>query len=247
MPTFNEQLPEWNEEGVEPLQSKKNSGWAVEEKPPAGWFNWLHHRTFKCLEEIRDALALIAVTGNYTDLSGIPSTFAPTEHDDTAHSIDYATDPHNNDAHSVNYAAITHDNDAHDPEFATKAEVEALDLTQIQEHDNTYHGPDFITMDDLGGLEFMQEHGNEYHDPNFITQTDLETHLAGEEFMQEHGNEWHSGVGFVSKSGDTLLGALVAHSGTDYTTLRVRNIYLSTEDPNPNVGANGDIWLKYQV
>ncbi len=221
MPIWNEQLPEWNEEGVEPLQSKKNSGWAVEEKPPAGWFNWLHHRTFKCLEEIRNALTTVAVTGSYADLEDIPATFPPQEHDDTAHSLDYATDPHDNAQHSVSYAAITHDNDAHDPKYMTQA--------------------------DLDALQTMEEHGNEWHDPNFITQSDLETHLEGEEFMTEHGNEWHEGEGFVSRSGDTLLGALVAHNDTNYTELRVRNIYLSTQDPDPNVGANGDIWLKYQA
>lgn len=52
---FNEDLPEWNEAGVEPPQSKKNTGWQVDEKPPAGYFNWFFNRVYKCLQETRNA------------------------------------------------------------------------------------------------------------------------------------------------------------------------------------------------
>ena len=47
----------------------------------------------------------------------------------------------------------------------------------------------------------------------------------------------------VSKSGDTMTGALVAQNNTNYTTKQVRNIIISTEDPSG--GDNGDIWIKY--
>lgn len=47
----------------------------------------------------------------------------------------------------------------------------------------------------------------------------------------------------VSKSGDTMTGALVAQNNTDYTIKQVRNIIISTEDPSG--GDNGDIWIKY--
>lgn len=47
----------------------------------------------------------------------------------------------------------------------------------------------------------------------------------------------------VSKSGDTMAGALVAQNNTDYTIKQVRNIIISTEDPSG--GDNGDIWIKY--
>ena len=49
--------------------------------------------------------------------------------------------------------------------------------------------------------------------------------------------------GKLSKSGDTMKGALVAQNNTNYTTKQVRNIFISTEDPNG--GDNGDIWIKY--
>lgn len=49
--------------------------------------------------------------------------------------------------------------------------------------------------------------------------------------------------GKVSKSGDTMAGALVAQNNTNYGVAQVRNIIISTEDPSG--GSNGDIWIKY--
>ena len=53
---WNEDLPEWTEAGVAPPGSKRAEGWLEGERPPAGWFNWLLHRTYACLVEIRDRL-----------------------------------------------------------------------------------------------------------------------------------------------------------------------------------------------
>ena len=49
--------------------------------------------------------------------------------------------------------------------------------------------------------------------------------------------------GKVSKSGDTMTGALVAQNNTNYSVAQVRNIIISTEDPSG--GNSGDIWIKY--
>lgn len=49
--------------------------------------------------------------------------------------------------------------------------------------------------------------------------------------------------GKVSKSGDTMTGALIAQNNTNYSVAQVRNIIISTEDPSG--GNNGDIWIKY--
>lgn len=51
----------------------------------------------------------------------------------------------------------------------------------------------------------------------------------------------------VNKSGDTLIGPLVANSNTNYTTKQVRNIIISTANPTSTDGANGDIFIKYTV
>lgn len=49
--------------------------------------------------------------------------------------------------------------------------------------------------------------------------------------------------GKVSKSGDTMAGALVAQNNTNYTTAQVRNIIISTADPSG--GSDGMLWIKY--
>ena len=49
--------------------------------------------------------------------------------------------------------------------------------------------------------------------------------------------------GKVSKSGDTMTGALIAQNNTNYNVAQVRNIIISTSDPSG--GNNGDIWIKY--
>ena len=55
--SFNEQLPEWNNQGAEPPQAKKDAGWQPEEKPPADFFNWLFNRAYKVMQEIRSILS----------------------------------------------------------------------------------------------------------------------------------------------------------------------------------------------
>jgi hypothetical protein len=46
-------------------------------------------------------------------------------------------------------------------------------------------------------------------------------------------------------AGGTMTGAAVGHVGTDYTTGRFRNIFLSTVAPGAGDGNNGDIWMVY--
>ena len=49
--------PEWHNPGSEPPANKKQGGWEVDERPPAGWFNWLFHRTYQSLLELSAAIA----------------------------------------------------------------------------------------------------------------------------------------------------------------------------------------------
>ncbi len=63
---FNEKLPEWNNAGVEPPQSKKDEGFSPGEKPPAQWFNWLLNRIYKAIQELREKV-VVKVAGK--DLS----------------------------------------------------------------------------------------------------------------------------------------------------------------------------------
>ncbi|WP_240326837.1 tail fiber protein [Aeribacillus pallidus] len=52
MPFDPNNLPEWNAPGVEPPKSKKDSGWGIQEKPPADWFNWFFNRTYNALKSL---------------------------------------------------------------------------------------------------------------------------------------------------------------------------------------------------
>lgn len=70
--SFNEQLPKWENQGAEPPESKKTDGWEPTEKPPAQWFNWLFHRIYRVLEEIRNKVVVKEEgkglsTNDYTD------------------------------------------------------------------------------------------------------------------------------------------------------------------------------------
>ncbi|GEM_PF-2284275 len=71
MASFDEQLPEWNEPGVEPPQSKKDTGYQPGDKPPAQWMNWFMTRVYKVLQEIRAKVAFKADVG---DMSTVPTT-----------------------------------------------------------------------------------------------------------------------------------------------------------------------------
>ena len=48
--------PEWHNPGSEPPANKKQGGWEVDERPPAGWFNWLFHRIYQSLLELAGAI-----------------------------------------------------------------------------------------------------------------------------------------------------------------------------------------------
>lgn len=50
---------------------------------------------------------------------------------------------------------------------------------------------------------------------------------------------------YVKKSGDTMEGILKAQNNKEYKTFQVRNISLSTTDPTPDEGEDGDIVLIY--
>jgi RNase P/RNase MRP subunit p29 len=51
---------------------------------------------------------------------------------------------------------------------------------------------------------------------------------------------------FLPIAGGTMTGSVYGHVGTDYTTGRFRNVFLSTAAPTTE-GANGDIWIQYEL
>lgn len=55
-----------------------------------------------------------------------------------------------------------------------------------------------------------------------------------------------SNIGAVSKSGDTMTGALVAQNNSNYTTAQVRNVVFVPEGNDPPATNDGDFILFYQ-
>ena len=56
---FENQFPEWKNEGVEPDTSLKNEGFKGGYKPPAGIFNWFWSKVMKSTKEIQDKVSEI--------------------------------------------------------------------------------------------------------------------------------------------------------------------------------------------
>lgn len=50
---FENQIPDWKNEGTEPPQDLKDNGFYVKYKPAAAYFNWFWNFVFKSLEELQ--------------------------------------------------------------------------------------------------------------------------------------------------------------------------------------------------
>lgn len=86
----------------------------------------------------------------------------------------------------------------------------------------------------------LQGHAASY----FATKTDVSALSAVVDSNTDDITALQSSVnGKVSKSGDTMAGALVAQNNTNYSVAQVRNIIISTSGPSG--GNSGDIWIKY--
>ena len=86
----------------------------------------------------------------------------------------------------------------------------------------------------------LQGHAASY----FATKTEVSALSAVVDSNTDDITALQSNVnGKVSKSGDTMTGALIAQNNTNYSVAQVRNIIISTSDPSG--GNSGDIWIKY--
>ncbi|WP_416730314.1 pyocin knob domain-containing protein [Fictibacillus sp. JL2B1089] len=52
---FSKPLPEWNNLGTKPPQSKIDTGWLPDDRPPADWWNWFHYTTHQALLEVQQS------------------------------------------------------------------------------------------------------------------------------------------------------------------------------------------------
>lgn len=54
---YDDQIPDWTNEGTEPADSVKNEGFKAGYKPPAAYFNWFWSHTLKWLTDLRTKLS----------------------------------------------------------------------------------------------------------------------------------------------------------------------------------------------
>ena len=116
-------------------------------------------------------------------------------------------------------------------------EVEAtqvIDANTLQGHAADY----FATEADVSALEVIVDSNT---DGIAANAQNISTNTQNISTLQSNISALQSGK--VSKSGDTMTGALIAQNNTNYSVAQVRNIIISTEDPSG--GSNGDIWIKY--
>lgn len=124
--------------------------------------------------------------------------------------------------------------------YDTLAPIEATTLINadtLQGHAANY----FATEADVSALELIVD-GNT--DDIAANTQNISTNAQNISANTQKISALQSNVnGKVSKSGDTMTGALVAQNNTDYGVAQVRNIIISTAEPSG--GSNGDIWIKY--
>jgi len=137
---WTENLPEWNATGTAPPQSKKDSGWEAEEKPPAGWFNWFFNRAYKCLKEIREFVSALAGEG-YDDetVAGNAAGIVSLAGDLSDHVGEDEAGVHGAASAATPGAIICRDasgrarvaNPSHASDIATKGYTDALNRTRV--------------------------------------------------------------------------------------------------------------------
>ena len=111
---------------------------------------------------------------------------------------------------------------------------------ELPEHLVKYDTLAPIETTTLINADTLQGHAASY----FATKTDVSALSAVVDSNTDDITALQSSVnGKVSKSGDTMAGALVAQNNTNYSVAQVRNIIISTSDPSG--GNRGDIWIKY--
>ncbi|KNH23933.1 hypothetical protein ACS78_08250 [Priestia megaterium] len=75
---YTEKLPEWQNPGQEPPNTRKNSGWSPQDRPPAEWLNFHQHRTYKALDELQKNAVHQEIVGNPNQLGNSPQQLSKT-------------------------------------------------------------------------------------------------------------------------------------------------------------------------
>lgn len=117
--------PEWHNPGSEPPENKKVTGWEIDERPPAGWFNWLFHRIYQSLLELSAAIA------GHRDNKDNPHSVTPSQIGaETPAGAQAKVDTHEAKAaphsgHATTTALNNHVNDKNNPHGVTVEQIGA--------------------------------------------------------------------------------------------------------------------------
>ena len=117
--------------------------------------------------------------------------------------------------------------------YDTLAPIETttpINADTLQGHTASY----FATKTEVSALETVVDGNTDDITANAQSISTLQSNIST---LQSSVN------GKVSKSGDTMNGALIAQNNTNYSVAQVGNIIISTS--NPSGGNSGDIWIKY--
>ena len=124
--------------------------------------------------------------------------------------------------------------------YDTLAPIETTTLVNadtLQGHAASY----FATGTEVSALSAVVDSNT---DDITVNTQNISTNTQNISTLQSNISALQSSVnGKVSKSGDTMTGALVAQNNTNYSVAQMRNIIISTS--NPSGGNSGDIWIKY--
>ena len=123
------------------------------------------------------------------------------------------------------------------PEHLVKYDTLALIETTTPINADTLQGHAasyFATKTDVSALSAVVDSNTDDITANTQNISTLQSNIST---LQSSVN------GKVSKSGDTMTGALIAQNNTNYSVAQVRNIIISTSGPSG--GNSGDIWIKY--
>lgn len=134
--------PEWEVPGPKPPQTITHDlGWEVASYPPAPWFNWFFHRTFKSLRELE-----AAILARVINQGGVPGVLAGLENErpeptpETVGRIFIATDT----------KRIFRDRGDGWDQLSTPEAIGAPTLTQFANHVSDNNNPHQVTAAQLG-------------------------------------------------------------------------------------------------
>ena len=149
---FQEKLPDWHAEGVEPPESKRNTGWEPGERPPAEYWNWQMNRTYKVLQELQQKAAeKVEVQQAQQTANEAKATADAAQSDLSAHAS--AT----TDVHGATSAATPNTIIQRDPSGRAKvaAPVESDDIArkaEVDAHASRTDNPHNTTAAQVGAL-----------------------------------------------------------------------------------------------